>query len=259
MNNSAANGTQPRLEDIVVPGRGRQEQAFDYLLWGTFLIMLVWSFVPSDMNRIGDVFSGGGNMAMLLSDFLEPNFRYWRSYLDLMLETVQMAVWGSFLSVVFAVPFGLMSASNLAPAWLSFPVRRLMDAFRAINELVFALVFVAAVGLGPLAGVLALAIHTTGTLAKLFSEAVEAIDPRPVEGIRATGATSLHEIVFGVIPQVLPLWISFSLYRFEANVRSATVLGIVGAGGIGMSLSEALRGFDYGSGAAILLIILATV
>ena len=166
MNNIAANGTQPRLEDIVVPGRGRQEQAFDYLLWGTFLIMLVWSFVPSDMNRIGDVFSGGGNMAMLLSDFLEPNFRYWRSYLDLMLETVQMAVWGSFLSVVFAVPFGLMASSNLAPAWLSFPVRRLMDAFRAINELVFALVFVAAVGLGPLAGVLALAIHTTGTLAK---------------------------------------------------------------------------------------------
>ncbi|WP_193170083.1 phosphonate ABC transporter, permease protein PhnE [Nisaea nitritireducens] len=259
MNNIAANGTQPRLEDIVVPGRGRQEQAFDYLLWGTFLIMLVWSFVPSDMNRIGDVFSGGGNMAMLLSDFLEPNFRYWRSYLDLMLETVQMAVWGSFLSVVFAVPFGLMASSNLAPTWLSFPVRRLMDAFRAINELVFALVFVAAVGLGPLAGVLALAIHTTGTLAKLFSEAVEAIDPRPVEGIRATGATSLHEIVFGVIPQVLPLWISFSLYRFEANVRSATVLGIVGAGGIGMSLSESLRGFDYGSGAAILLIILATV
>ncbi|MEO0363228.1 MAG: phosphate/phosphonate ABC transporter permease, partial [Pseudomonadota bacterium] len=134
-----------------------------------------------------------------------------------------------------------------------------MDAFRAINELVFALIFVAAVGLGPLAGVLALVIHTTGTLAKLFSEAVEAIDPRPVEGVRATGASRVQEIVFGVLPQVLPLWISFSLYRFEANVRSATVLGIVGAGGIGMSLSESLRGFDYGSGAAILLIILVTV
>jgi phosphonate transport system permease protein len=134
-----------------------------------------------------------------------------------------------------------------------------MDAFRAINELVFALIFVAAVGLGPLAGVLALTIHTTGTLAKLFSEAVEAIDPRPVEGIKATGASRLQEVAYGVVPQVLPLWISFSLYRFEANVRSATVLGIVGAGGIGMSLSESLRGFDYASGAAILLIILVTV
>ena len=129
----------------------------------------------------------------------------------------------------------------------------LADAVAVVDALV------AAVGLGPLAGVLALTIHTTGVLAKLFSEAVEAIDPRPVEGIRATGSSRLQEIVFAVIPQVLPLWISLVLYRFESNVRSATVLGIVGAGGIGMSLSEALRGFEYASGAAILLIILVTV
>ncbi len=245
--------------DIPIPMPTRKERIFDYLCWGGFAVLLVWSFGPADMNRLGEIFTGGGNMAMLLGDFFEPNFRYWRTYLDLMLETVQMAVWGSFLSILLAVPFGLMSSTNVAPAWLPFPVRRLMDALRAINELVFALIFVAAVGLGPLAGVMALAVHTTGTLAKLFSEAVEAIDPRPVEGIRATGASRLQEIIFGVIPQVLPLWISFSLYRFEANVRSATVLGIVGAGGIGMSLSESLRGFDYGSGAAILLIILATV
>jgi len=256
---TAAAHLETRLEDVSVPGRTRKEQVFDWLLWGAFLVMLVWSFVPSDMHRFGEIFTGGGNMAMLLGDFLEPNFRYWRTYLDLMLETVQMAVWGSFLSVVLAVPFGLLSSANLAPTWVHFPVRRLMDAFRAINELVFALIFVAAVGLGPLAGVLALTIHTIGTLAKLFSEAVEAIDPRPVEGIRATGSSRFQEVVYGVIPQVLPLWISFSLYRFEANVRSATVLGIVGAGGIGMSLSEALRGFDYAAGASILMIILVTV
>ncbi|MEL6575124.1 MAG: phosphonate ABC transporter, permease protein PhnE [Pseudomonadota bacterium] len=247
------------LDDIEVPGRTTKEKTFDALLWGSFLVLLVWSFVPSDMNRFGEVFFGSDNMALLLADFFEPNFRYWKSYLELMLESVQMAVWGSFLSVVLAVPFGLLSSTNLAPSWIVFPVRRLMDAARAINELVFALIFVAAVGLGPLAGVMALTIHTTGTLAKLFSEAVEAIDPRPVEGIRATGSSRLQEIIFGVIPQVMPLWISFSLYRFEANVRSATVLGIVGAGGIGMSLSESLRGFDYASGGAILLIILVTV
>lgn len=244
---------------VTVPGRTRQEQMFDILLWGGLFVLLVWSFLPAEINRIGEIVTGGGNMGLLLADFTEPNFRYWRSYLDLMLETVQMAIWGSFLSVILATPFGLLSSSNLAPAWITFPVRRLMDAFRAINELVFALIFVAAVGLGPLAGVLALVVHTTGTLAKLFSEAVEAIDNRPVEGIRATGSSSLQEIVYGVIPQVLPLWISYSLYRFEANVRSATVLGIVGAGGIGMSLSESLRGFDYASGAAILIIILITV
>ncbi|MEM7178861.1 MAG: phosphonate ABC transporter, permease protein PhnE [Pseudomonadota bacterium] len=236
-----------------------QEKAFDVLIWGGMAILLIWSFRPAEMNRLGDLWTSSDNMATMMVDFFEPNFRYWRSYLDLMLETVNMAVWGSFLSMLLSIPFGLMSATNLAPAWLSFPIRRLMDAFRAINELVFALIFVAAVGLGPLAGVLALVVHTTGTLAKLFSEAVEAIDPRPVEGIRATGAARLQEIVYGVIPQVLPLWISFSLYRFEANVRSATVLGIVGAGGIGMSLSEALRGFDYASGGAIMLIILITV
>ncbi len=251
--------TAKTLVDIEVPGRTGKEKAFDVVIWSAFLVLLVWSFVPADMHRFGEVLFGSDNMALLLKDFLEPNFRYWRSYLDLMMESVQMAVWGSFLSVILAVPFGLLSSTNLAPAWIVFPVRRLMDAFRAINELVFALIFVAAVGLGPLAGVLALTIHTTGTLAKLFSEAVEAIDPRPVEGIKATGASRLQEIVFGVVPQVLPLWISFSLYRFEANVRSATVLGIVGAGGIGMSLSESLRGFDYASGAAILLIILVTV
>lgn len=256
---SNVNVLNPVEPELQVPGRSSQEKVFDVLIWGGLIVLLVWSFKPADMHRMGQVFTGGGNMAMLLEDFLRPNFRYWHSYFDLMLETVQMAVWGSFLSVLLAVPFGLLSSSNIAPYWVVFPVRRLMDAFRAINELVFALIFVAAVGLGPLAGVLALTIHTTGTLAKLFSEAVEAIDPRPVEGIKATGAPAIQEVVYGVVPQVLPLWISYSLYRFEANVRSATVLGIVGAGGIGMSLSEALRGFDYSAGAAILLIILVTV
>ena len=106
---------------------------------------------------------------------------------------------------------------------------------------------------------LALWIHTTGILAKLFSEAVESIDPRPVEGIRATGANALHEVIYGVIPQVLPLWISYSLYRFESNIRSATVLGIVGAGGIGTVLWEAIRGFYYAETAAVMIMIVVTV
>jgi phosphonate transport system permease protein len=134
-----------------------------------------------------------------------------------------------------------------------------MDACRAINEMVFALLFIVAVGLGPFAGVMALFVHTTGTLAKLFSEAVEAIDPRPVEGIRATGAHSLVEIVYGVIPQVLPLWLSFTLYRFESNVRSASVVGMVGAGGIGVVLFEVIRGFQYAQTCAVLIILVVSV
>jgi phosphonate transport system permease protein len=121
------------------------------------------------------------------------------------------------------------------------------------------MLFVVAVGLGPFAGVLALWIHTTGILAKLFSEAVEAIDPRPVEGIRATGASGLHEVIYGVVPQVMPLWISYALYRFESNVRSATVLGIVGAGGIGQILYESIRGFYYAETAAMMIIVILSV
>ena len=121
------------------------------------------------------------------------------------------------------------------------------------------MLFVVAVGLGPFAGVLALWVHTAGILAKLFSEAVEAIDPQPIDGIRSTGASSLHEIVYGIIPQVMPLWVSFTLYRFESNVRSATVVGMVGAGGIGVILWEIIRGFQYAETCAVMIIIVLTV
>ena len=134
-----------------------------------------------------------------------------------------------------------------------------MDAFRAINEIVFAMLFVVAVGLGPFAGVMAILVHNTGIIAKLFSESVEAIDPRPVESIKATGASYLQQIIFGVLPQVFPLWTSFALYRLETNVRAATVLGIVGAGGIGLVLWESIRGFDYPASAAIMIIVVLTV
>ena len=134
-----------------------------------------------------------------------------------------------------------------------------MDVFRSINELIIALVFIAAVGLGPLAGVMALAVHTTGVLAKLFSEAVESIDHGPVEGVRATGARPIHEVIWAVIPQVAPLWTSFGLYRFESNARSATVLGLIGAGGIGQILFEAVRAFDYQRTAAIVIVIVVAV
>ncbi len=245
--------------DVAVPQPELTQRIYGWVIWGSLAVLLAWSFFPAEMDRLPELWTGAGNMAVLLSDFSEPSFRYWRDYLDLILETVQMAVWGSVIAVVLSVPFGLLSSANITPAWIRFPVRRLMDAFRAINDLVFALIFVAAVGLGPLAGVMALAVHTIGTLAKLFSEAVEAIDPRPVEGIRATGASHIQEIVFGVIPQVLPLWISYSLYRFEANVRSATVLGFVGAGGIGIALFDTMRSFNFAAASAILLMIIVIV
>jgi phosphonate transport system permease protein len=226
--------------------------------WGLVLAVLAASWKGADM-RPGDLFRDSGNMAEYAASFFPPNFRDWRIYANEMLITLQIAVWGTALAVLFAIPCGLLCSSNIVPWWIYQPMRRVMDAARAINEMVFAMLFVVAVGLGPFAGVLALFIHTTGILAKLFSEAVEAIDPHPVEGIRSTGASALDEVVFGVIPQVLPLWISYSLYRFESNVRSATVVGMVGAGGIGVVLWEIIRGFYYAETCAVMLIIVLTV
>lgn len=226
--------------------------------WALAGMLLIWSWGGADMRPLA-LFKDSANMAVFAREFFPPNFHDWRIYLDEMVITIHIAVWGTVLAVVCAIPFGLMSAANLAPRWLYQPVRRLMDACRAINEMVFAMLFIVAVGLGPFAGVLALWVHTTGVLAKLFAEAVEAIDPRPVEGVRATGANALEEILYGVIPQVLPLWISYALYRFESNVRSASVVGMVGAGGIGVILHEVIRGFDYAETAAVLLIIIVSV
>ncbi|MCC7266654.1 MAG: phosphonate ABC transporter, permease protein PhnE, partial [Caulobacteraceae bacterium] len=134
-----------------------------------------------------------------------------------------------------------------------------MNLLRSIPDLVIGTLFIVAVGLGPFAGVMALALNTAGVLAKLFSEAVEAIDKGPVEGVRATGAAPLQEIVWGVIPQVAPLWTSYALYRFESNSRSATVLGLIGAGGIGQLLFDALNGFNYAQVSAIAIVIVVAV
>jgi len=228
------------------------------LTWAVLLALLAGSWKGADMRPL-DLLRDAGNMAQYASGFFPPDFHDWRQYLVELVVTLQIALWGTALAIVCAVPFSLLASANITPWWVHQPVRRLLDVCRSINEMVFALLFVVAVGLGPFAGVLALWVHTTGVLAKLFSEAVEAIDPQPVEGIRATGANPLHEILYGVIPQVLPLWISYALYRFESNVRSASVVGMVGAGGIGMVLWDVIRGFQYAQTAAVLVLLVVSV
>jgi phosphonate transport system permease protein len=228
------------------------------IMWGICFALLALSWEGADMRPMS-LIENAENMTQFATGFFPPEFSQWKMYVAEIWITIQIAIWGTALSIVCAIPFGILSSENIVPWWVYQPVRRLMDSARAINEMVFAMLFVVAVGLGPFAGVLALWVHTTGILAKLFSEAVEAIDPRPVEGIRATGATALQEVIYGVIPQVLPLWISFALYRFESNVRSATVLGIVGAGGIGTVLWENIRGFYYAETAAVMILIIISV
>ena len=245
--------------DTVVPRPPFSRRLRGWLGWLLVVGLLAWSWNAAEMFRAGALFTDWRNMAEFGEAFLHPNFHDWDQYLSDMVVTIQIAIWGTALAVVFGIPFSILCASNVSPQWIVQPVRRLMDSCRAINEIVFALLFVVAVGLGPFAGVMALFIHNLGIFAKLFSEAVESIDPRPVEGIRVTGAVRLQEVIFGVIPQVLPLWSSFALYRLETNVRSATTLGIVGAGGIGQTLYESIRAFHYGDTAAQIVIIVVTV
>jgi phosphonate transport system permease protein len=201
-----------------------------------------------------------GNIARFLRGYLNPSFTHVGEYAWQCLVTVCIALWGTLLAVVIAIPLGLCGARNLAPHPLVYlAARRVMDVLRAVNEFVFALMFVTAVGLGPFAGMLALGLHTGGVLGKLLSETVESIDPGQVEGVSAAGATGLQTIAFGVVPQVLPNFVSYVLLRFESDIRSASVIGMVGGGGIGFYLWDTIRAFNDREAATVILLIVAMV
>ncbi|MCO4771878.1 MAG: phosphonate ABC transporter, permease protein PhnE [Deltaproteobacteria bacterium] len=236
---------------------------------------MAWAASRSEL-AFGELISGGANIREYLfgsvdhpdAGYFPPDFSRWDVYLSGTLDTLAIALWGTALSLLGALPLGVLGARNGAelfggPKWLDGTLyhlaRRTMDALRAVNELVFALIFVVAVGGGPFAGVLALAVHSAGVLGKLLSEAIEAIDAGQVEAIEATGAGRLQTVAFAVAPQVAPLFVSYLLLRFETNVRAATVVGMTGAGGIGHELWTAIRSFQNQEACAILLIIILLV
>lgn len=241
------------------PAKSMGAWALDVLIWGGVAVILLVSIDAVDLKNLSQLVTNSDRMELFARDLLRPDFANWELFVAKMWETIQIALWGTFLAVFLGVPLGLAAARNIAPIWVVTPVRWVMNLLRSIPDLVMGLLFVVAVGLGPLAGVLAIALNTAGVLAKLFSEAVESIDKGPVEGVRATGASPLHEIVWGVIPQVAPLWTSFALYRFESNSRSATVLGLIGAGGIGQVLFDRMNGFQYREVSAIVIIVVIAV
>jgi len=241
------------------PRRSLGDQVFDLVLWGGLAVLLIIGFGSAEIHKLPLLFSNSDNMRQFGKDFLRPDFTDWKLYVGQMWLTIQMALWGTFLAVMLAIPLGLAAAKNISPAWVSQPLRRVLDLLRSVPDLVMGTLFIVAVGLGPFAGVMALALGTAGVLGKLFSEAVEAIDRGPVEGVRATGAAPLQEIVWGVMPQVAPLWTSYALYRFESSSRSATVLGLIGAGGIGQVLFDSLNSFETSRVAAIVIVIVSAV
>ncbi|HKZ08852.1 MAG TPA: phosphonate ABC transporter, permease protein PhnE [Methylomirabilota bacterium] len=174
-------------------------------------------------------------------------------------QTLQIAVVGTAIAALLALPLGFLAARNVSPPWLFYVARSLLNVFRAVDTLVYALIFVAAVGLGPFPGVLAVVAYTATVLAKLYSEAVEAIDPGPVEAVAAAGATRLQLLRWGVLPQLMPQFLSFTLYRFETNIRAAAILGFVGAGGIGFYIQTYLRLLNYPAASTVLLVLIALV
>jgi phosphonate transport system permease protein len=184
----------------------------------------------------------------------------WQKWLKMLGETILIGYVGTLIGAVFAFALNFFAAQNTSPAsWLRFLIRRLLEFARTVPGIVFALIFVIAFGLGPMAGVLAIAIHSTGALGKLFSEIVENADMKPVEGVRSTGASWVSCMRFAVLPQVSAGYASYALLRFEINVREASVMGFVGAGGIGQELVVAVRKFYYSDVSAILLTIIVTV
>lgn len=219
---------------------------------------LIWSAGYLGLS-LPELIKGTPWIADLVARMFPPNWGFMRQLYKPILETIQIALWGTLLSAVLALPLCFMAARNLVPGWVFHATRQLFNAARGINEIIFALIFVAAVGLGPYAGVLALTVHGAGMLGKFFAEAVEEADRGPIEALRATGASAVQVVVFGVLPQVLPSWIAATLYRLEVNLRAATILGMVGAGGIGFELYSSLKLFQYQDTATCVLVILAMV
>lgn len=180
-------------------------------------------------------------------------------YLKALGETLSIALLGTTLAAIFALPVSLLAARNIVPNLFRFPVRRFLDCIRGVDTLIWALVWINVVGLGPFAGVLAIAVSDFGAFGKLFSEAIEGADQKQVEGVRASGGSALHEIRFGLLPQVLPVIAGQVLYFIESNTRSATIIGIVGAGGIGLQLAEQIRVLEWQKVSFLILMILVAV
>ncbi|MFY8082785.1 MAG: phosphonate ABC transporter, permease protein PhnE [Rubrivivax sp.] len=235
--------------------RLRQLGATAVLLAAAALALHLTGFF--DPQRFAD---GGPALWQLASEMVPPDFSRWQRWIVPLRDTLAMSVAGTALTVLLSLPLALLAAPNTAPHPLVLrAARTLLAAFRSVPEIILGILFVAAVGFGALPGVLALALHSTGMVAKFFAEAIEHVDPKPLEAAQAAGASPLQVVTHAVLPQVLPQLADITIYRWEYHFRASAVLGIVGAGGIGFELMAALRLIQYDQVAAILLSILGCV
>lgn len=260
------NATLPKPNTAPPPAVLRS-RLWTRVIWVGIVVMLVWATFGTELS-VPKFISGLAESGKLLfgtterpdSGFFPPDFRRGWQYLEEMILTIKMAIWGTVLAAVVALPLSILAAENTTPNRVVYQLaRRLMDIMRGLNEFVLALIFVAAVGLGPFPGILALAFNTTGVLAKLYAEAIEVVDPGQIEAVQASGANPFQVFTHAIFPQILPTVVGMTLYRFESNVRAASVLGLVGAGGIGLYVTESMRSFNFREASAILIVILVAV
>ena len=202
---------------------------------------------------------GMDNAQRFFGRLFPPNFERWELLLKGLVESLQIAVLASALGIVLALPIGFAAARNLMPPWVSWPARALIVMARSFHAVIVAILFVKAVGFGALAGVLALTVASIGFIGKLFTEAIEEISQKQVEAVRATGAPFASILSFGVLPQVFSRFIGFATYQLDSNLRNSTMVGIVGAGGIGGTLFAAFQRFDYDYVCAILISIISLI
>ncbi len=254
-NNSA---TAQRIGEALAIDRVRQHRIFARA--ALVAAVVVSSFYFTGLLDAARLTEGGPAIAKIGSEMLPPDFTRWREWLRPLADTLAMSVAGTAIAVGLSFPLAFFAAANTAShAGLYRAARFLLNVLRAVPELIMGIVFVAAVGFGALPGVLALGLHSVGMVGKFFAEAVEHVDPRPIEAARAAGAMELHVVFRAILPQVLPQMLDTAIYRWEYNFRASTVMGAVGAGGIGAELMGSLRLMDYPQVFAILLCVLACV
>tara|TARA_B110000196_G_C21145766_1_gene666529 strand:+ start:2218 stop:3048 length:831 start_codon:yes stop_codon:yes gene_type:complete len=224
------------------------------------ILLLTIVTIDLEINFI-DLFSNSLKyFADILSRMLPPDFSNFKELVYAMIETIEIAILGTFIAIFLSIPIALLSARNIAPNIIVFFIARTITVFfRAIPEFIIAMILVIAIGFGAMPGVLALGIHTMGFLAKFYAEDIEHINKGPVEALKSSGASKRQIISFAVIPQIIPSFVANNLYILDRNIRMATMLGIVGAGGIGYELQSSFRMFEYPKVSAIIIIIFVTI
>jgi len=242
--------------------RRKKHKAIRYALYGVVVILVLFSIESTiigdtDWDRIGTI----GSVFRALARFLPPDFSLFAQLLKPTIETFMIACLGTMLSLILAIPVSWFAAYNITPYRpITYPIGRgIMTLSRSVHEIVWGLIFVSAVGLGAFPGILAISMRSIGFISKLTAEAIEDIDPGPLEAIRSTGANQLQVILYGVIPQILPVYLGNAIFQWDINIRRATIMGLVGAGGLGLTFHRQLVMYNYGGVTTVIIAILFLV